>query len=169
MLTRTHVMIHHSFTADGRTSDWPAIRTFHTSYRRFGDIITEQGYYAMKAQHIVGLEKPWLDIGYHAGVEMVDTNGRVEAFLGRDWSTPAAACPQGNMNQVGLHVCVIGNYDLVAPSPEHLRVLVKNVIRPWMNLFNISADHIVGHRDYNPAKSCPGTMFDLNVVKSMVT
>jgi hypothetical protein len=166
---RTHIVIHHSFTKDGDTVSWDDITRFHTSYRRGGDIITEQGYYSLKAQGVAGLEKPWADVGYHAGVE--DTTGGeggVQAFLGRDWLSDAAACPQGDMNRKGLHVCVVGNYDLVVPSDEHLRVLVKRVILPWMRLFGISADHIVGHRDYNPNKTCPGSQFDIDKVRRLV-
>jgi len=163
---RTRIMLHHSFTKDSKTVSWDDITRFHTSYRHNGDIITAQEYADMKALGYAGLEKPWADVGYHAGVE--DTGDSVEAFLGRDWLKDAAACPQGNMNSRALHVCIIGNYDLVAPSDEHLRVLVKRVIQPWQRLFGIDADGIVGHRDYNPAKSCPGALFDIDKVRRMV-
>ena len=159
-------MLHHSLTKDGATVSWDDITRFHTSYRCDGDILTEQGYYSLKAQGVGGLQKPWADIGYHAGVE--DVGGSVEAFLGRDWLKDAAACPQGSMNTKALHVCVVGDYDLVAPSDEHLRVLVKRVLLPWMRLFGISADHIIGHRDYNAGKTCPGMQFDIERVRGMV-
>jgi len=165
---KRYIMVHHSLTADGETVSWGAIERFHTSYRHGGDIITEQGYYSLKAQGVTGLEKPWDDIGYGCGVEQVDPGGQVQALLGRDWLQQAAACPQGDMNRQALHVCVVGNYDLVTPSPEHLRVLVKRVILPWMRMFGIGADHIVGHRDYNSGKTCPGTQFDLDALRRMV-
>ena len=164
-MTRSHIVLHHSFTKDAKTVSWDDIERFHTSYRQGGDIITEQGYYSLKAQGVKGLEKPWSDIGYHAGIE--ETEGGVQAFLGRDWTRSAAACPQGNMNELGLHVCVVGNYDVVAPSDEHLRVLVTRVLLPWMHLFGIGADQIVGHRDFNPNKSCPGLLFDTAKVRWM--
>ena len=81
---------------------------------------------------------------------------------------PAAACPQGDMNQVGLHVCVVGDYDAQAPDAEVLEVLVRRVVGPWMRLFGIPAGRIVGHRTFNPGKSCPGARFDLEVVRRMV-
>lgn len=165
MLPREFIIIHHSLTKDGVVPDWPAIETFHTSYRQGGTIITEEGYYALKAQHATGLEPPWSDVGYHAGVEL--EAGRIVAHLGRSWLDPAAACPQDGMNQRGLHVCCVGNYDLVAPSDAMLEVLLRRVLRPWMRMFNIPATRIAGHRDFNPAKSCPGRLFDLDRLRRM--
>jgi hypothetical protein len=160
------IMLHHSFSPDHQvTSDWAAIERFHTSFRHGGDIITEQGYYALLAQHEPGLEKPWLDIGYHAGVER--EVGRVIAHLGRPWDMDAAACPQGDMNRLALHACIVGNYDNSPPDAEMLDVLVRRIVRPWRRLFNIPAHRIIGHRDYNPAKSCPGVMFDIETIRRM--
>jgi N-acetylmuramoyl-L-alanine amidase len=141
---RTHIMVHHSLTKDSGTVSWAAIQRYH---------VETMG---------------WADVSYHAGVELVNPEGEVEAFLGRDWTQQAAACPQGEMNRRALHVCVVGNYDLVAPSDEHLRVLVKRVLLPWMNLFGIGVDRIVGHRDYNASKTCPGTLFSLDNLRRMV-
>jgi hypothetical protein len=47
-----------------------------------------------------------------------------------------------------------------------LRVLKKRVIVPWMIEFGIPADRIYGHREFNPAKTCPGTRFDLNELRA---
>ena len=140
-MIRTHIMVHHSLTKDSGTVSWSAIERFHRE---------TQG---------------WHDIGYHAGVEL--TNDGVVALLGRDWMQQAAACPQGEMNRRAMHVCVVGNYDLVAPSEEHYRVLVERVILPWRKLFGLPQDAIVGHRDYNSGKTCPGTLFDLNALRGM--
>lgn len=141
-MTRTHIMVHHSLTKDGSTVSWKAIERFHVE------------------------TNGWNDIGYHAGVEL--TNDGVVSMLGRDWTKQAAACPQGLMNVRALHVCVVGDYDLIAPSDEHLWVLVGRVIMPWMHLFNIPAENIVGHHDFNPEKSCPGKFFSLEKVRSLV-
>jgi hypothetical protein len=137
-------MVHHSLTKDSGTVSWAAIERFHVE------------------------TNGWADVGYHAGVEQVDLDGQVQAMLGRDWTQVAAACPQGEMNRRALHVCVVGNYDLVKPSAEHLRVLVERVLLPWMHLFGIPAERIVGHRDYNSEKACPGTLFDLSALRRMV-
>lgn len=146
---KTHIMLHHSLTKDGATASWPAIEKYHR-----------------ETQH-------WRDIGYHAGIEVVTDNPELAAymhqvFVGRPPREQASACPQGDMNRVGLHLCFVGNFDLAPPPLEMLQRAVDRVIMPWMRDFNISPDRIVGHRDFNPAKSCPGLKFDIEVVRGMV-
>jgi len=166
MRVRSHIVLHHSKTKDGLVVDAPAIFRFHTSYRHGGEIVSEAEFRRLRALATPGLEPPWRDVGYHALVEQTDRG--VVAILGRDWLEPAAACRQGDMNQVGLHACIVGDYDRNDPDPEVLDVLVRRVIAPWMRLFGIAAERIVGHRTFNPSKTCPGLRFDLEAVRRMV-
>jgi len=139
---RTHIMLHHSATKDSGTVSWGAIEKFHKETRG------------------------WRDIGYHAGVELVGES--YYALIGRSIMEQAAACPEGMMNVRALHVCCVGDYDVVAPSSGLLEVLVERVLVPWMRGFGIPPENIVGHQDYNRGKSCPGRLFDLGVVRRMV-
>jgi N-acetylmuramoyl-L-alanine amidase len=131
----THIIIHHSATADSGTVSWGAIEEYHTK---------TQG---------------WADIGYHAGVELV--NGKAYALIGRGLQYVAAATKESNMNTNGLHVCVVGDFDKVAPSEAVLKVLAERVVGPWMKQFKIPVANVKGHRDYTPSKTCPGTKFSL--------
>jgi hypothetical protein len=139
-------MVHHSLTADGATVSWPAIRRFHVE------------------------TNGWTDIGYHFGVERVaDLGGfSIEALVGRPVTEHAAACPQGGMNSLAFHVCVVGNFDDAEPGDDVLRVLADRIVRPLMREHGIPAENIVGHHDYNPAKTCPGTKFDLERLRRLV-
>jgi len=146
----THIMVHHSLTDDGTTVSWAAIEKFHRE----------------DPKHL------WRDIGYHAGVEVVTENPdlaayRFQALFGRGVHAMAAACPQGRMNEVALHVCCVGNFDLTAPPLKMIECLVRRVIVPWRTEFGIPVTNIVGHHDFNPAKSCPGTRFDLDLVRRL--
>ena len=146
---RTHIMIHHSLTKDGEEVSWGAIERYHREVDK------------------------WLDVGYHAGVEETGPEAklgeyRYQALIGRPLADQASACPQGGMNRVALHVCCVGNYDDVAPPDALLRCLVRRVVLPWMREFLIPPENIVGHRDFNPAKSCPGRLFDLDRLRAMV-
>lgn len=144
----THIMIHHSLTKDSGTVSWAAIEKYHREVNR------------------------WSDIGYHAGVENITADAglwkyKYQALVGRANDRFAAACPQGHMNNLALHVCCIGNYDLGPPSPELLKVLLDRIILPWSREYGIPPENWVGHRDFNPDKSCPGTKFDLNLLREM--
>ena len=149
MRTPTHIMVHHSLTADGATVSWAAIEKYHRE------------------------ANGWRDIGYHAGVEVVTDNPDLRLYahqglIGRPVAAVASACPQGEMNRVALHVCCVGNFDLAAPSLPMLQCLVRRIVLPWMSEFGISPERIVGHRDFNPEKTCPGTQFDLELLRRMV-
>lgn len=146
----THIMVHHSLTPDGDTVSWAAIEKYHREVNK------------------------WMDNGYHAGIEIVTNNielyeYKYQALIGRSLEVPAAACPQGDMNIHALHVCCIGNYDLGPPPKEMLDILLKRVIIPWSIQFSIPSKNWVGHRDFNPNKTCPGTMFNMDVLRTLGT
>ena len=150
-MTRQFIMVHHSLTKDSGTVSWWAIEKYHRE----------------DPKHL------WRDIGYHAGVELVTADpGLVgyeyQALLGRPESAVAAACPQGGMNELALHVCCVGNFDLAPPPPGLVRCLVRRVLLPWMSEYGIPPERIVRHHDFNPAKSCPGTQWDMGLLRRMV-
>ena len=134
-------MIHHSLTRDGQAVSWGAIRRYHVEHNG------------------------WDAIGYHYGVELVGDH--YEALLGRSELDPAAACPQAQMNTRALHVCCVGNFDEAPPPAPMLETLVRLVVLPAMAEYGIPVERIVGHRDFNKAKTCPGAQFDLEVVRQM--
>jgi hypothetical protein len=141
MLPRTHIMLHHSLTQDGRTVGWGAIRRHHVE--------------------TLG----WGVIGYHYGVELVGDH--YEVLMGRSELDPAVACPEEEMNARALHVCCIGNFDDSPPSSAMLETLVGLVILPAMVEYGLPPERIIGHRDVDPTKTCPGTSFNLDVVRTM--
>jgi hypothetical protein len=147
-MTRDFIMLHHSLTADGQTVSWPAIRRFHTE------------------------TNGWRDIGYHYGIEIVsDGTGApsIEVLVGRPETEHAAACPEDGMNSRAIHVCVVGNFDITTPSPALLKILVERCLKPVMNRYGITPDRIIGHRDRNPHKTCPGKLFDIERVRRLAT
>lgn len=142
-LARRFLMVHHSLTADGQTVSWGAIERYHRD------------------------TNGWADIGYHFGVELIGST--YYAMVGRAEHRPAAACPQGNMNSEAIHVCLVGNFDLIEPPENQLLVAAHRIILPVMDRYGIVPARIVGHRDYNPAKSCPGAKFNLDRLRKILT
>lgn len=142
------IMVHHSLTEDGATVSWGAIERYHKETQK------------------------WADIGYHAGIELVGADASspeaYQALIGRreDWT--AAACLEGDMNRLALHVCVVGNYDLAPPPANLLDRLCSRILRPWMARYRIPAERIIGHRDFAHYKTCPGRLFDLDALRKKV-
>ena len=133
-------MLHHSRTSDGTTVEWGAIRRHHMDR---------------------GLDA----IGYHYGVELVGDH--FEVLLGRSELEPAVACPQDEMNACALHVCCIGDFDAAPPPRAMLEVLTRLVILPAMVEYGLPPERIIAHREVDSTKTCPGSLFDLDVVRTM--
>ncbi len=134
------IIIHHSLTEDGKIVNWKAIENFHKN------------------------ERKWEDIGYHAGIELIGNEyfclfGRPTYFVG--------AHTEGQ-NYDSLGFCFIGNYDLISPPIEMLEIASYRVLCPWIKQYNLDIDNIYGHRDFS-SKTCPGSKFDLNVLKDIIS
>lgn len=132
---KTHIIIHHSLTEDSSTVSWGAIRRYHM------------------------VDLKWREIGYMHGIELVGDH--YEVLLGRDEDADGAHCTQANMNKVGIGICCVGNFDLVAP-PKAMWDKCLELCRNIMRRRNIPRENVKGHREYYPAKSCPGKLWDMN-------
>lgn len=165
----TWVILHHSYSVDGQTRNWDAIRRYHMSFRYQGEIITESQWAALLAEgKTSGLEKPWSDIGYNLGIENV--NGKLTVLPGRPIGAPGAHAVGFNTRSVGI--CLIGNYDLDPPSEDRL-ALLASLCRQLQLEFAIPRDQVIGHRETYPKlnppepvqKTCPGSQFDLTAFR----
>jgi len=133
------IIIHHSATADGKTLSWAAIRRYHIH------------------------NNMWLDIGYHAGIELVDDE--YECLYGRPATMLGAHAAGANFDSLGF--CFVGDYDKVAPTPEMLSTAARRVLAPWVVQFGIKVENIKPHSDFSE-KTCPGKLFDMGDLRSMV-
>jgi N-acetylmuramoyl-L-alanine amidase len=133
------IILHHSLTKDSGTVSWNAIRRYHK-----------------------GLG--WLDIGYHAGAELVTSGGetRPEILVGRSWDLTGAHTQGHNRGSFGF--CFVGNYDDERPPDEMIDMAVRFLFN-IQEIFGIPGREIYGHCDFNPDKPCPGRLFPLAEVK----
>lgn len=164
------VVIHHSFSKDGQARDWDGIRAYHKSFRYQGEIITEGQYEEYKRSgHTEGLERPWTDIGYHLGLETV--NGQLEIQRGRPIKSAGAHtlgldAKGRSFNRYYIGVCLVGNFDTEPPDEGRL-FLLGSMCRDFQNIYGITRDHVIGHREtfsirgVPVEKTCPGSEFNL--------
>lgn len=128
------IVLHHSLTKDGETVSWNAIRRYHVD------------------------TNGWRAIGYHYGIENI--GGRFEILSGRFVEEDAAAVKEKGLNKTGIHICLVGNFDLVKPPVPQWNLTV-GLVRSLMAVHGIKITNIYGHRDFSPYKTCPGAKFDL--------
>jgi N-acetylmuramoyl-L-alanine amidase len=133
------LVIHHSLTKDGQTVDWDAIRRYHIR------------------------EKGWNDIGYHWGVELVNSvpviqQGRPELVQGAHTI---------GMNDKSLGICAVGNYDLAEPSDAVLNKLAELCVLKCRQ-FHLKPEDIRTHHEYAAYKTCPGVQFPMVELRERV-
>lgn len=133
-----YILIHHSLTKDGKVSDWEAIKRYHV------------------------IKNKWDDIGYHFGIESV--NDVLEYKIGRPLSVFGAHEPVVNRNGIGI--CVIGNYDVVAPTEKHY-FMTAYLCKMLMLRFDISIENILPH-SYFTKKTCPGKLYDMRELYKLI-
>lgn len=133
-----HIVIHHSLTPDGITADWDAIRKYHVEVNG------------------------WRDIGYHFGLEEVDK--RLSYMIGRPLNMDGGHTL--GMNEKAIGICVVGNFDVAAPSDCHYWLLAS-LCRELRKAFPIPIYHINPHWAYAD-KSCPGRLFDMLALRDYI-
>lgn len=163
----SHVVIHHSLTADTLLPNAVAIRRFHTSYRQGGNIITEAEYQDLQEAGASGLVRPWRDIGYHWLLEEMSDH-RPWLLQGRSMMMHGAHAREQGMNRRGIGICAVGNFD-VAPPPEALFEKLADSVAWLCRMYRIPVENVRGHRFYATYKSCPGKKFDMDYFRERVT
>ena len=159
------IILHNSATKDGPAVSWGAIRRYHTSWKCDGRIIAPGDVAPLQS---IGrtVHRPWYDIGYHFGLELVGET--YEIFAGRMPDVTGAHCKAGGMNNHSLGVCFVGDYDRqTVPADMWTRGL--SLVRYLMRAFAIPMRRVIGHREVDPSKTCPGSLFDLDLFRSDLT
>ena len=146
-----YIVIHHSFTPDGPAKNWDAICRY---------LVETNG---------------WRKVGYHYGIELVGATMMV--FNGRQEDEEGAHCKEMGMNSKSIGICIIGDFDVVPPSIEHMKTAAA-VCQIIAVHYDIPRENLIGHRDaglmagydwkQGQFKTCPGKMFPLGTLRTMV-
>lgn len=138
----THIVLHHSTTEDSQTFSWSAVRRHHVEVNG------------------------WSHIGYHHGIELIRDS--YEIVSGQMPNDEGIHCPQNGMNHKAIAICMIGDFDKTDPPAAALE-LCRKLCLYYMLTFNIPVRNVTGHREHNPAKSCPGERFNLIGFRASLT
>jgi len=127
------ILIHHSFSKDHGTLDWDNVKVWHVR------------------------DNNWRDIAYHNGIEVVEDT--IQILRGRSL-LERGAHGGSVLNKTHIGICVIGNFDLVAPGPE-IYAELADLCTEYQAIFRIPKEKIEPHSKYSE-KTCPGKLFDMN-------
>lgn len=135
------IVLHCSATRDSGTVSWNAIRRYHVETRG------------------------WRDIGYHFGIEQVGE--KLAILRGRNTYDAGAHCRAGGYNSHSIGVCLVGDYDEYPPDPYRMNVTV-DLLTKLCFILSIPAKNIIGHREKEPGKTCPGLAWNLDRLRARV-
>jgi len=134
------IIIHHSATKDSGTVSWPAIRAYHTGVRG------------------------WRDIGYHAGVELI--NDEYEVLMGRPAYMTGAHAGDQKANYDSLGFVFIGDFSKISPHRDQLAVAAERCLVPWLLAHGLTPADLYPHRALKDTE-CPGDEFDMSLLRNV--
>ena len=139
-----YIVLHHSATASG------SVESIHAAHRRRRDANGQ----------------PWLGIGYHFVIGNGDGMGDGEVAATFRWRQQIDGAHAGvaEFNQLGVGVCLIGNFEDGSPTSAQL-ASAKRLIHALQAEYGIDDDRILAHRDLKPT-ACPGEQFSLRVLRN---
>jgi len=105
----------------------------------------------------------WRDgLGYHFVIGNGSGSGDGEVEIGGRWRRQItgahARTDDGRYNRFGVGVCLVGHLDHSRPTPQQMASL-RELVRFLQAEYRIPRGRILGHRDANPDRTCPGEMF----------
>ena len=140
-----------------KQDNFPEALIIHCSAVKDGPVLDARGIIAF---HV---SKGWDTVGYHFLLDFV--LGETLVIQGRPFWMHGAHCPP--MNKKSLGVCVIGEFDTVAPTDRKLQKTAE-LCAALCHLHTIPVRDIRPHRDYaRDGRSCPGKLFDMKRLKDL--
>ena len=104
----------------------------------------------------------WDELGYHFVIGNGTNSGDGAVEIGGRWvkqkhGAHTKVWNREEYNQVGIGICLVGDFDRSVPTPAQMDALVRLV--DWLAArYRIGDDHIIGHGDVGDTR-CPGRYF----------
>jgi N-acetylmuramoyl-L-alanine amidase len=111
--------------------------------------------------------KGWDELGYDFVIgNGTDTrDGQIE--VGSRWPVQKQGAhtktPDNRFNELGIGICLVGNFDKTNPTPEQMRSVTR-LVSYLMRKYNIPPDCILGHGQAK-ATDCPGRYMSVAEVR----
>jgi hypothetical protein len=141
------IVLHHSATSSG------SVETIDEEHRQRRD---RQG-------------RPWRGIGYHfvVGNGQGMPDGEIRPTF--RWTEQASGAHSGNVefNELGVGICLIGNFEQNRPTPRQLES-TRQLVAALQQRLGIADSEILRHGDIK-ATACPGRLFSLKSILSTTT
>lgn len=110
----------------------------------------------------------WYGLGYHFLIDngtLGKGDGQIEASPRWVKQLNGAHCKAGGMNEKGIGIALVGNFNEELPTPKQLQAL-EFLLRKLMTYYRIPACNVMGHRDVEGAATdCPGRRFPWPTVR----
>jgi N-acetylmuramoyl-L-alanine amidase len=110
----------------------------------------------------------WNGIGYHFIIDngtMGKGDGQIEVSPRWIKQQVGAHCKAGGMNDKGIGVALVGNFNEDQPTPNQIQSLTY-LIKTLSQYYNINSNSVIGHRDVEGASTdCPGKRFPWSNVR----
>lgn len=104
----------------------------------------------------------WNGLGYHF-VICNGTSGHRdgEIQVGDRWvkQINGAHCNVGNMNEVGIGICLVGDFENGQRVSSRQMESLVSLVRSLQKSYNIPSNHVVRHCDIKHTTECPGHNF----------
>jgi N-acetylmuramoyl-L-alanine amidase len=104
----------------------------------------------------------WNGIGYHFIIDngtLGKGDGQIEVSPRWIKQQVGAHCKAGGMNDKGIGVALVGNFNEDQPTPNQIQSLTY-LIKTLSQYYNIGLNNVIGHRDVEGASTdCPGKRF----------
>ena len=104
----------------------------------------------------------WYGLGYHFLIDngtLGKGDGQIEASPRWIKQQIGAHCSADGMNEKGIGIALVGNFDVDLPTPEQLKSLAY-LVNTLSRYYHIQSCNVIGHSDVEGAVTdCPGLRF----------
>jgi N-acetyl-anhydromuramyl-L-alanine amidase AmpD len=137
-----YIVLHHSATTKGNVASFD---TYHRQERKW-----ENG------------------LGYHFVIGNGTFSGDGEVEVGDRWKHQREGAHCGDLNNVAIGICLVGNFEDGQPTPKQIESLV-NLVRHLQAKCQISTQNVVLHRQVPSRHTlCPGRNFPFEQVRRLL-